>query len=159
MSGISFEIDATQVGIAADKLDQLANFERHELLDMLGGLVAEQTKERIATEKTSPDGAPWKANRRGGSTLVLEGNLLGSIDHHVSSSKAEIGSPLIYAAIHHYGGTIKAKSGKKLAFGVGNQMYFMDSVDIPARPYLGLSAANLRELENELGDWIEGTLQ
>jgi len=159
MTGISFELDAGDINIAADKLDELAGFQRHELLDMLGGMVAEQTKERIATEKTSPDGAPWKPNRRGGDILVLEGHLLSSIDHQVSGNQAEVGSAMVYAAIHQHGGTIKAKSAKKLAFSAGNQMFFVDSVDIPARPYLGLSGGNIAELETELGNWLEEKLQ
>jgi len=143
MNGISFEVDASEIKIVADKLDDLSGFQRHELLDMMGGMVAEQTKERIASEKTTPSGAPWLPNQRGGDILVLEGHLLGSIDHQVSSDQTEVGSAMVYAAIHNNGGMA----------GPGNK------VEIPSRQYLGLSVGNIAELETELGNWLEGKLQ
>ena len=62
---------------------------------------------------------------------------------------------LLYAAIHQYGGTIKPKNGKYLAFQLGSQTVFAKEVTIPARPFMGLSDDNQDEIEQTLVDWVE----
>ena len=54
------------------------------------------------------------------------------------------------AAVHQFGGTIKPKSGKLLAF----RGHVAKSVTIPARPYLGLSDADQNELVERTLDWL-----
>ncbi len=58
--------------------------------------------------------------------LILSGALQKSITHRASPSQVQVGTSRVYAAIHQFGG--RAGRGKK--------------VDIPARPYLGLSDAD-----------------
>jgi phage virion morphogenesis protein len=94
------------------------------LLDAMGALVESQTRQRITSTKTAPDGkkwAPWSekyaVTRHGGHSLLRnEGDLLDAIQHLVSGDTSEVGANLEYAATHQYG---DRKRG------------------IPARPYLG----------------------
>ena len=60
--------------------------------------------------------------------------------------QAIIGSGLIYAAIHQFGGTIVPKSADRLAFRIGNRQIFAKKVTMPARPYIGLSGEDRAEL-------------
>lgn len=102
----------------------------------VGTLVERQSKDRIVDEKAAPDGTPWAPwsdryaatrntdNRRANSLLIDGENLLGSIQDYTTGTTARVGSRTPYSAIQQFGGR-----------------------GIPARPYLGLSAANRREIE------------
>lgn len=117
-----------------------------DLVFAIGELMVNQTKTRIADEKRGPEGevwAPWSpayaASRSGRhSLLVGEGNpgLLESITNHSVGMEAIAGTNLVYAARHHFGDDT-----------------------MPARPYLGLSGENRREIEELAVDGIEGLLQ
>lgn len=119
----------------------------------VGSLMEDQTKLRIADEKTAPDGTPWAAwspgyaaslKRRNRVTarslLVGEGNpgLLESIQNYTAGEVAEVGTNLIYGATHQFGDPDR---------------------NIPARPYLGLSAANRVDIEALVADRLEALLQ
>lgn len=129
--------------------DQIRGLEDpRELLDQIGGLVETQTRNRIANEKKGPDGKkwePWSINyaktRHGNQSLLMgEGDLLDSIQYSVTKDQVEIGSNLIYAATHQYG-------DKRRAFG-------HTSVEIPARPYVGLSEGGTDEIMDVITDWF-----
>lgn len=118
-----------------------------KLLEVVGAAVESQTRRRIEEEKTSPEGkawAPWSpdyaATRHGGHSLLMgEGDLDDSLTHEVGWRDVQVGSNLVYAAIHQFGG---AEVG----------------MDIPERPYLGLSPSNEDELAGILDDFIDGLL-
>lgn len=128
---------------ALGKLDPLNGA---QLLEGLARMVQEQTRHRIRSQKTAPDGARWKPNREGTSTLYRSGALARSIDYAVTGDSAIIGSGLIYAGVHQNGATITPKKAKRLVFRLGNRTVFARSVTIPARPFLGVSAENGRDL-------------
>jgi phage virion morphogenesis protein len=119
---------------------------RRELLDGAGALLVSQTQERISSEKASPEGDPWAewaartAARRhsGQSLLMMSGALLDSIHHEVAGDEVRVGSGLVYAAIHQFGG----QAGRD------------HRTHIPARPWLGLSAENRDDLEAEVEAFI-----
>lgn len=72
---------------------------------------------------------------------IDEGSLTNSItveeDKKTSTSASvNIGPKVIYAAIHEFGGWIKAKSAKALHFVIDGQHFTKKAVFIPARPYL-----------------------
>jgi phage gpG-like protein len=67
-----------------------------------------------------------------------------------------IGSMMIYARIHQMGGTIKPKEGKK-ALRVP-KAGFRRSVTIPARPDLGVSAADQAVLERKAVAWLRSLI-
>lgn len=130
-------------------LGRLADPDKSELLDGLGALGSSQTKRRIEVEKTAPDGTDWHANAEGSSTLFLSGALADSIDHELQSSSAVAwGSSLIYAGVHQFGAVIVPDSAKTLAFSIGGSPVFAKKVTIPARPYVGISDENSREIES-----------
>lgn len=149
MTGVTIVATVTGLDAVAARIGRLASFPRARLLDALGALGETQTKRRIASEKTSPDGAAWKPNRAGTSTLVQSGHLRDSQHHVVEGSHAvRWGSGLIYAAIHQFGGTIVPKQAAALVWtGADGNLVFAQKVTIPARPYLGISAANARQME------------
>ncbi len=149
MSGVTIVAQVSGLEAVAQRIGRLNSFPRARLLDALGALGETQTKKRIASEKTSPSGAAWKPNRAGTSILQREGHLRDSVHHVVEGSHAvRWGSGLVYAAIHQTGGTIVPRSAKALVFtGPDGNLVFAQKVRIPARPYLGVSAANARQME------------
>ncbi len=159
MSGVRIEITAQGLDHVMRRIARLGAVNRATLLDQIGGLVETQTKKRIAHEKTSPDGKPWQPNIEGNSILLREGYLLGSIHHVADANEARIGSGLVYAAIHQFGGTIVPKNAKKLVFTLKGETVVADHVTIPARPYLGISAENAAEIERSVIGYLGRALQ
>ena len=96
-------------------------------LDQIGRYLVASTLRRFERER-APDGSPWLKSARaiaeGGKTLTDTGRLRGSIAHTVTEGgrAVEVGSHVLYAAIHQFGG--RAGRGRK--------------VRLPARPYLGI---------------------
>jgi phage gpG-like protein len=158
MTGVKIEVVAHGFDAIASRVERLGSFNRALVLDALGALGENQTKRRIAHEKTSPDGATWPANRTGTSILVRDGLLRDSI-HHIVEGEHSVrwGSGLIYAAIHQVGGVIRPVNSRFLVFNGVDGLVFATQVTIPARPYLGVSAANAVQIERRLLTFI-GTL-
>lgn len=159
MSAAILEITETGLSEALLKVEGIADAPKGELMEGIARLVQEQTRHRIETEKTTPEGAAWKANWKGSSILYESGALSRSIDYRASEDSAEVGSGLIYARIHQEGGVIRAKSAKALVFQMGNHLVQVQNVTMPARPYLGLSADNQREIIETTEDWMERLVQ
>jgi phage gpG-like protein len=93
--------------------------------------------------------------------LIDMGNLINSIQTvnataSDTSAEAEIGTNVVYAAIHEFGGTITAKNGKGMVFEVDGHTVMTKSVTIPARPYLRPA---IDEHESEIEDAVIGTIQ
>lgn len=69
-----------------------------------------------------PDGTAWKpsfrAREEGGQTLSLSRRLRNSISGSATPTTATVGTNVIYAAIHQFGGVIRAKKGPFLAIPV-----------------------------------------
>jgi len=64
------------------------------------------------------------------------GRLRSSITHRVSEDFAEVGTNVVYAKIHEYGGEIVAKNAPFLTFKIDESWVRVKSVTIPKRPYL-----------------------
>lgn len=147
MAGTALVFDLSALAARAQQVAALADFDTGALLDAIGQEVAEQTRERLMYDKESPDGVPWLAwsdayaetRHSGHSLLVSNGHLADSIQHVVAGNNVEVGSNLVYAAIHHFGG---AEVG----------------MPIPARPYLGISAQNEQDLTGLLNDFFSDHL-
>lgn len=86
-------------------------------------------------------GPAWKPTHRGGKTLVDRAILRNSIHAASGADWAAAGTDVKYAAIHQFGGVIRAKNAKALRFKIGGQWIMRKSVTIPARPFLPISAA------------------
>ena len=81
----------------------------------------------------------WKPSKKqGGKTLVDTARLQNSITAKAFSDRAEVGTNVIYAAIHQFGG--KAGRGHK--------------VNIPARPFLMVQPEDWTEINAALADYL-----
>lgn len=115
------------------------------LLEDVGAEVESQTRRRIQSEKTAPDGEAWDPwseryalTRHGGQSLLQgEGALLDSIQHLVDSNEAVIGSNMVYARAQNEGNPDQ---------------------NLPAREYLGLSPENIRDVDDVMNDWLKRRL-
>jgi phage virion morphogenesis protein len=123
------------------------------MMRAIGVRLAASTEDRLGGT-TAPDGSPWAAlnpayaaiKRQPGMLKErgAQGGLLASITYLASHNQVVVGSNKIYAAIHQFGGKIVPKNAKALVFhlGAGHGIVRVKSVTIPARPYLGISAAD-----------------
>ena len=89
------------------------------VLDEVGEALVENVKNRFNRSR-SPSGKAWQPTKAGNKPLVRTGALRDSVTHSVSRNKVSVGSPVIYAPIHQFGGM--AGRGHKTR--------------IPARPFL-----------------------
>jgi len=142
-TGRSLHIDARDVLKLGRRLASKGIVIVHGALRVLGPVIESQTRRRIHDEKTAPDGTRWEpwsedyaATRRGDQSLLMDrGHLHDSISHLVHGRALEAGSSLIYAGTHQ------------------------DGTDhVPARPYLGVSRGNAREIDAVLVSYFRRTL-
>ncbi|BCS94612.1 Mu phage tail completion protein GpG [Desulfoluna limicola] len=130
------------------RLDRLTHLALDDLLDNMGSEVENQTRRRISDEKTAPDGSDWPewseryaATREEHHSLLQgEGDLLDSMTYDVEGDAVVVGSPLVYAAIQHFGGEAVGKA-------------------LPPHPYLGLSDENEEDLMALIDDWCDMQLE
>jgi phage virion morphogenesis protein len=159
MAGVAVEISDEGLSEAIAAIEGIAALESHGMLDEVGRLLQESTRNRIRATKTAPDGSGWTPNRAGTSTLLQSGDLAASIDYAVSGDTLTVGSGEPYARIHQMGGTIRPRNAKRLVFMAGNELVFATKVEIPARPYLGVSDEDRSDIVQMVGDMIAGALQ
>ena len=159
MSGLALHVDVDGAENLIRRLNRLDlnDTDMGKLLSTLGENVVTQTKERFRAEE-GPDGKKWKISRRareeGGQTLTDNTDLKNSIHRRVTGREVEIGTAKVYGAIHQFGGVIKPKNGKYLVFGPKSKKVFVKSVTMPARPFLGFSPANEKELLSEMNRFV-----
>jgi phage virion morphogenesis protein len=162
MAGVRFTLDGRdqaldQLGRAAD---QLAN--PRPLWEEVGASLVASTQRRFETG-VGPDGSPWPPSIRalavGGKTLVDTARLMQSITFNASESGVEVGTNVLYAAIHQFGGTINAKTPAGLRFQVHGasgkkEWRNKQSVKIPARPFIGLDDRDETEISTIAAAWL-----
>jgi phage virion morphogenesis protein len=125
----------------------------------IGEALVSSTNRRFE-EGQAPDGSPWppsiRAQLTGGTTLVESGRLRDSITYEADASSVRVGTNVLYAAIHQFGGTIRARGGGRLTFRLPADLGFVspESVQIPARPFLGISEEDEAEILGVLEDWL-----
>ncbi len=120
------------------------------ILDEIGGRLVLSVERRFELEH-GPDGAPWpksgRAQAENGQTLTGTGRLRASITHSLQADAVEVGTNVVYAAIHQFGGktpprTIRPKRRKALYWpGARHPVKKVEhpGSEIPARPFLGIS--------------------
>jgi len=155
--GVGIRIDGTEAaGAVAAALAARADDPRG-LFDRIGASLVVSTQQRFEAGR-EPDGSPWppsvRALAESGQTLVQTGRLVQSLTHIPSEGQVEVGTNVLYAAIHQFGGTITAQPGKRLAFQVGGQKVFAKKVTIPARPFLGIDQDDEAEIAAIAEDWL-----
>lgn len=142
------------------------------LFTEIGEYLVGSTKQRFA-DGAGPDGVRWvmnsratieahlgrykntarkdgRINARGAAVVQSKRPLIGQgrslstqIYYQVGGNELRWGSPMVYAAMQHFGGT-KAQFPKLWG-------------DIPARPFLGLSDADEREIGDIVGRYLGGS--
>ncbi len=146
----------------ARQLRRLSEFDKSAVMEALAQALRESTVERFRTQ-TGPDGRRWPDSRRvreiGGSTLTDTANLRNSIRSMAGSSSFAIGTNVKYARTHQFGDqgrVIRPKKRKCLRFRIGNQWITAKkvTVDIPARPFLGVSNEDMEEIRGTLEDTL-----
>jgi phage virion morphogenesis protein len=139
----SLIIDTRSLEGAFSRLITASSKIKDKIPDFVGQLIETQTRNRLQNEKTDPDGkawAPWstsyaKSRHKGHSLLQNTGHLLDSITYVTNNDgTVEVGSNLNYADDHQNGNSKRR---------------------VPARPYLGLSNDNLKEIAEEIGNYLD----
>lgn len=121
------------------------------------------TMERFRTEK-DPEGKKWKTSIRaqetGGKTLTKTAKLKTSIRSTASAGGFAVGTNDIRAATLQFGDerTIRPRRGPVLRFKVDGRWISTKEVhvNIPARPFLGISEDDDKEIKKTLEDALEG---
>jgi phage virion morphogenesis protein len=169
MSSFTVTVDDTQVLAALRRLRQKTD-NLAPVLKQVGEDLVESTKQRFATA-TAPDGTPWapntqvtilkylglskgnynkdgKLSQKGAGRVTSKKPLTGEtgalgqqIHYQVSGNVLEVGSAMEYAAMQQFGGR---KSDFPNLWG-----------DIPARPFLGLSAGDVADIEQTVLDYLK----
>lgn len=108
MSGASITIDdAALAGLLARV--EAAGRAPSDLMRVIGAALEFQTARRFETE-TDPAGVSWPrsfaARQRGGQTLTDTARLRQSVVSRAGADTASVGTNLVYAAIHNFGGTV-----------------------------------------------------
>ena len=173
MSGASLVADLSGLGRVQAALrragDRLADCT--PLMRDVGASLVQSTRERFDSQ-SGPDGKRWrplsadtvigrlggvgrtytkkmqfraKARRGMASMRILfrQGHLRNSITARAGADRVEVGTNLVYGAIHQFGGP--AGRGRKIT--------------IPARPYLGLSDADADRVEGLVQDYLREVLR
>ena len=129
------------LGKAAHKLG-----DTQALMESVGDALVSGTLKRFQDEE-DPTGKKWpkskRAAKKDGQTLTDTALLRRSVDYAATSDKVMVGSNLPYARIHQKGGTT----------GKGHK------VDMPARPYLGVSEEDMDEVRETVADFLAGTFK
>jgi len=142
---------------AADAFDDLT-----PLFQRLGEYLVKSTTDRFPTGR-APDGSVWapkspttlaaygarKTNRMDTRPLFgPSGALSSTINYEAFPDRIEWGSPMIYAAVQQFG------AGKG-AFGQTSRGAPIPWGNIPARPFLGISADDEAPMLRRVAEWLE----
>ncbi len=142
--GVRLKGDWRELG---EKLHHLAGGVPRRVKEAIAEGVKSRTLRRFEVSR-APDGSPWPPlspvtlarTGKDRKPLFLTGRLRNSIAWTVRGNAIIVGTNLVYARIHQYGGY--AGRGRK--------------VRIPARPYLGITEEDRREAESLLKEWLRG---
>lgn len=120
------------------------------VMEQIGRYFETRTAERFEHER-GPGDVAWpkslRAKLQNGQTLTDTARLRKSITSRATPSSVAVGTNVIYAAIHQFGGTISARSARGLHFVLpGGQHVNVQKVNIPARPFLGIDGTDREEI-------------
>ena len=147
MTGVVLRVDDSEVQQALSRLaGRMENLT--PVFKNIGEYVTSSTLERFDDEEDA-QGNKWAAltaatiarkQKKGKILKILQqdGDLRRTVVYQAGASKVEIGTNRIYGAIHQFGG--RAGRGGK--------------VNIPARPFLGVSAADSLEVVSIVEDFL-----
>ncbi len=139
------------------------------VMDGIGQKLVTSVIDRFEREQ-EPNGVPWKPSQRAleesGRTLTDTGRLRASITHRASRDGVVVGTNVVYAAIHQFGGRTPARTirplGKKALFWPG-AAHPVKKVEHPgstvtARPFLGVNGGDRDAILRLLGRHLAGAV-
>lgn len=184
MAGTRLTIDKAELERLNAFMAEQAARDTSGLMPRLGEYLLRSTQARFKTQ-TAPDGTPWaplqqryarrkKYNKD--KILTLRGYLRSYIHYQIPNAQTvEVGSNQKYAAAHQLGNSfvINAHSRVQRYRSVAGRVLFAGAehkrgvtekrvttgaymVNIPARPFLGISAADDKEIREIIMDWVIG---
>lgn len=159
MSGAVVELKIDHPGYEAllARFRKLTDAQADELLETIGSEIESQTRRRISEERKGPEGELWeptlKTKKPGKSLLQEEGHLVDSLQSFVGVTSVETGSNLVYAAIHQFGFNGPQKVREHTRKGRPVRAHTRHMV-MPARPYLGMNAANEKDIASTVNDFF-----
>lgn len=140
---ITVSHELPRIAQSLNRLSGRLNGSLEEPLRAIGGIIESSTRRRISETKNAPDGSRWAdvspataktKNGRGG-ILVDYGNLMASITHEASAKSVIAGSVMGYS------------------------VYLQEGTEnMPARPFLGLSGEDYRDIDELMSDWMKGLI-
>lgn len=145
MTGSALQISTEDAGFqeAFERLNMFWD-SLDEPLEEIGNVLLTSTDVRFETE-TAPDGTDWeqslRAANQNGQTLTNYGHLRNSLTFDAGTDFVMIGTNLVYAGIHQFGG----QTGRGL------------KVTMPERAFLGLSEDDKTEIHDVLNDFAGRT--
>ncbi|MGN5533743.1 phage virion morphogenesis protein [Acinetobacter sp. Lyrl_1] len=179
MSGVAITINVDGESPILRILKSLSDFEQRksELFNDIGSIVVDGIRSRWEGGEGLEGKWPLSVRvmREGGTTLRDTSRLVDSVTYNVLSNGVEIGTNVVYGAIHHFGGEIKHEARSRTLFfrqnqrtgQVGNRFvrrsrsnFAQDvvtkaySVNVPRRPWLGITEDEEQKILNS----IEGVI-
>lgn len=172
---VDIQLDDARVQATLQRLERAA-VNPAPALKAVGEALVDSTKQRFL-QSIGPDGKPWAPNApstfvtllrrykgsfgkdgrvsaRGAARASGKKPLIGetrslstTINYRVSGNAVEIGSPMEYAAVQQFG-------ARKGAFGSTRRGAPIPWGDIPARPYLGVSAGDAQIIDRLFYDYL-----
>jgi len=151
VTGVVITVDDAEVRARFAALAALGD-DLTPVMDEIGDQLVTNTLMRFEAG-SGPGGVPWKPSRRaqeqGGQTLVDRGLLRQSVTHQPGARGVDVGTADRRAAIHQFGGVIRAKTARGLRFNLpwektpGDDGWrIVASVTMPARPFIGFDDAD-----------------
>lgn len=178
MTGVRLSIDAKGLDATSSALSRtLARVTNaRPMFENIGMAMVNSTLHRFDSG-TAPDGSVWPPSIRalttGGKTLVLTSRLMRSITYIAGDAGVQVGSNVVYAAIHQFGGAIeqaarsavlnfrRLRSGATRFAKAGRATFSQKreigahTINIPARPYLGVDDTDAAEIEKIAENYID----
>lgn len=147
-------------------LDGIAAIGRNPeaVLQAAGQIVLRSTLHRIE-QQVDPEGVPftplnplYALTKEGPGILRgpdFNSGLYGSLTARATGNVLVWGSNKVYAPVHQFGAVIQPKKGNHLSFEMGGHLFHVDSVFVPARPFLGFTERD----REDVVDALEGFLR
>ena len=136
MSSLSITLTRNDISPALTRLIRTAR-RPAPVLRAMGTVFKSITEGNFNSAGASYRPIPWKDKMDGSpSNLQASRQLSRSFHMSVGDKTVTVSNPMIYAAIHQFGGVIRPKKAKFLSFiGPDGTRYFAKKVTIPPRPF------------------------
>ena len=166
MPEIKTRIDLSGLRETGAKLSKLEKaLKSRDLLEAIREDLLRSHQDRFERQ-VAPDGTPWKplnpvyAQSKQGQGILRASGRLSNLASAIQDKSIVIGTNVMYAAIHQFGGVIRPKPGHRaLRFRLGGKWFTRSKVTIPARPFLGVSEEDKKGIRETIQDYIEECLR